>query len=180
MREELLGLHPVPGYVDIVDGVDTGKQVHGRKGGDGKIADDKLSPKKLNAGKFLLGIPALLLPAAGATAHATLPPRAVVCGYWSPPATSSSSLGSDVQSFFSECEMKIEQGVLKGPAFYIGFGSIGAEGLVPDAGRVAKLLLDTARWMGRPVVLMSHMVCPGLCAQLKNENTLLVTEDRLL
>lgn len=38
----------------------------------------------------------------------------------------------------------MQQGRLKGRALYIGFGSMGAEGLVPEAQRLAKVLLDTA------------------------------------
>ena len=67
----------------------------------------------------------------------------------------------------------MQQGRLKGRALYIGFGSMGAEGLVPEAQRLAKVLLDTAaqsfgfqtafrleaKWMMLPVVLMSHSLC---------------------
>eukprot|EP00913_Durusdinium_trenchii_P002228 g2058.t1 len=96
-------------------------------------------------------IPAALIPAS-----VTLPPAAVVCGAWSPAEDRARKQPKALVEFLAQCEEEVAKGQLTGPPFYIGFGSMGAEGLVPDAEKVLKVFLDTAKWMARPVVLMQH------------------------
>eukprot|EP00435_Cladocopium_sp_Y103_P001835 s148_g1.t1 len=135
LREEFLGLSPVPG--DVIS--------HGK---------DRCAPETLKGAKFLLGIPKSLL-----TSQCTLPPNSVVCGSWMPEAPVEATGCEALQRFLLACQEKVDSGILKGAPFYIGFGSMGVEGLVPDVQRVTKVLLDTAKWMARPVVLMSHSLC---------------------
>ncbi|CAK9028573.1 unnamed protein product [Durusdinium trenchii] len=132
LREEFLGLPPVPGD----------------RAGDGH---DHFAPETLKGAQFLLGIPAALIPAS-----VTLPPAAVVCGAWSPAEDRARKQPKALVEFLAQCEEEVAKGQLTGPPFYIGFGSMGAEGLVPDAEKVLKVFLDTAKWMARPVVLMQH------------------------
>ncbi|CAJ1407549.1 unnamed protein product [Effrenium voratum] len=129
LREELLGLGPVPGY-----------DTHGDK--------DRLAPEQLRGAQLLLGLPQALLSGAGSF----VPKAAKLCGHWA--CGSSGPEDPDLTDFLQNCRAKVETGQLSGLPIYIGFGSMGKEGLVPDAPQVTKLLLDTAKWMARPVILM--------------------------
>eukprot|EP00434_Breviolum_minutum_P008017 symbB.v1.2.007072.t1/scaffold422.1/size209270/1 len=131
LREEFLGLPPVPGDVVRSDGL-----------------KDRFAPETLKAAKFFLGIPQTLM-----TSPSELPPGSIICGSWTPGGYEGYVPPEDLERFFQECDVKTKEGSLTGAPFYIGFGSMGAEGLIPNAQHVVKVLLDTAKWMARPVVL---------------------------
>eukprot|EP00439_Symbiodinium_sp_Y106_P055952 s1777_g7.t2 len=138
LREELLGLAPVPGYAEEVG-----------------AERDHFDAKTLRLGKFLLGIPAALLSAADP--GRALPTEAKICGHWSPSLDVASQRCSEeyqeLSAFLQNCEE--QKSTVKGRPFYVGFGSMGAEGLVPEVDKMIKILLDTCKWMGRPLVLMA-------------------------
>ena len=68
-----------------------------------------------------------------------------MCGPWAPSTPGDSRLPSGLEAFLNSCAV---------PPIYAGFGSMGAEGLVPGEATVSKVVVDAARWMRRPLVLI--------------------------
>ncbi|CAE8617623.1 unnamed protein product, partial [Polarella glacialis] len=125
LREELLGLPPVPGYDEA----------------------DQLDLASLRPGHFLLGLHRPLLDDKSLSA---LPPESEVCGAWLPPDDPAAALPPELESYLADCS--------GAPPLYVGFGSMGAAGLVPDGQGLLSTIIDAAKWMKRGAVVMAHLV----------------------
>ena len=130
LREELLGLPPVPGYRERDAGVDD------------ESASDDLAEVLRNLGRFLLGVPAAMLRGL----ELELRPRAVVWGPWAPSSPGDICLPSGLEAFLNSCAV---------PPIYTGFGGMGAESLFPSEATV-RGVVDAAHWIRRPRVLMGR------------------------
>ena len=146
LREELLGLPRVPGY----------------------DCDDQLTASTLVSGTFLLGLPQKLLRE---DQELILPDGAVICGSWAPPPEHAPPLPEDLQAYLLRCHSFSQDRPL-----YIGFGSMGGAGLIPDACEVLEMVCDTARGMQRGAVVLAHLV-DGVQAQSSTPTIQLLPGD---
>lgn len=134
LREELLGLPPVPGYDE----------------------HDRVRPEALQAGPLLLGLPSALLTA---DVRASLPLSARVCGAWAAARGVEPPLPPEMVEYLELCARTGATGVseIQRP-FYVGFGSMGLAGLVPGGLEVLAVAVNAARWMRCGAVIMEHLV----------------------
>ena len=91
---------------------------------------------------------ALQAPSIIAVSFVKLPPRAVVAGLWAPSFSGEHLFTCRLETFLDSCAVQPSR----------ASGGMGNESLFPDEAKVTKGMVDAARWLRRPRVLMGHTV----------------------